>query len=275
MTHLNRLAITPATSVASTALRLLRFLAIAGLSALVLAACGGGAQTTDNPLVGTTPNSGYNGPVASNDEVRKFQDSLWTNVESSSRCGGCHNEQIGQTPMFARSDDINLAYDAAITVVTLSSPQDSRLVAKVGTGHNCWVADDQVCASNMATWITNWSGDSGVGKGREINLDAPVVMDPGASRSYANADILDFQATVYPLLTQYCAGCHTSSSQTSQSPYFAEADPAAAFDAAKSKMDLDDPANSRMVIRLRDEFHNCWGGDCPSSATAMEAAIQA
>jgi Concanavalin A-like lectin/glucanases superfamily len=275
MTHLNGLAMTPAKNVASTTLRSLRLMATVGLSALLLAACGGGAQTTDNPLVGTTPNTGYNGPVASNDEVRKFQDSLWTNVESSSRCGGCHNEQIGQTPMFARGDDINLAYDAAITVVTLSSPQDSRLVAKVGNGHNCWVADDQVCSSNMATWITNWSGGSGIGAGREISLDAPVAMDPGASRSYANADILDFQATVYPLLTQYCAGCHTSSSPTSQSPYFAEPDLASAFDAAKSKMDLDDPANSRMVIRLRDEFHNCWNGDCPTAASTMEAAIQA
>jgi hypothetical protein len=248
---------------------------LTGLSALVLAACGGGAATTDNPLVSTTPNTGYNGPVAATAEVRKFQDEVWTNVESSSRCGGCHNEQTAQAPMFARHDDINMAYDAAITVVTLSAPQDSRLVSKVGGGHNCWVADSQVCASNMTTWIENWSGGAGSGVGREIDLDPPLAIDPGASRSYANADVLDFQATVYPLLTQYCAGCHSSSSQTSQSPYFAEADVASAFDAAKAKMNLDDPAGSRLVIRLRDEFHNCWNGDCASSANAMEAAIQA
>ncbi len=268
-------AMTPAHNELNARLRSLRLVVLSGLSALVLAACGGGAATTDNPLVSTTPTTGYNGPVAATAEVRKFQDEVWTNIESSSRCGGCHNEQTAQAPMFARHDDINLAYDAAITVVTLSAPQDSRLVSKVGSGHNCWVADSQVCASNMTTWIEKWSGAAGSGAGREINLDPPLAIDPGASRSYANATVADFQATVYPLLTQYCAGCHTSSSQTSQSPYFAEADIASAFDAAKAKMNLDDPAASRMVIRLRDEFHNCWNSDCASSANAMEAAIQA
>ncbi len=110
----------------------LRLIVVAGLSTIMLAACGGGAATTENPLVATTPTSGYNGPVATNSDIRKFQDELWSNISSSSRCGGCHETQTAQTPMFARNDDINLAYDAAITVVTLSSPQDSRLVSKVG-----------------------------------------------------------------------------------------------------------------------------------------------
>lgn len=254
--------------------RSLRMIIVAGLSTLVLAACGGGAQTTDNPLVGSAPPPGYNGPVASNDDVRKFQDEVWVNIESSSRCGGCHNESTGQTPMFARHDDVNLAYDAAITVVTLSSPVESRLVTKVGSGHNCWVADNNVCASNMETWITGWAGDAANTDGREIVLEAPISMDPGASKSYANADVNNFAATVYPLLTTYCAGCHTSSSPTSQSPYFAESDVQSAFDAAKSKMDLDDAAGSRFVIRLANEFHNCWNVGCTQSASLMQTAIQ-
>ncbi len=126
----------------------LRMLAIAGLSTLVLAACGGGAQTADNPAAPGNPggNTGYNGPPANNADIRKFQDEVWVNIESSSRCGGCHNESTGQVPMFARHDDINMAYEAAITVVTLSSPQDSRVVQKTSTGHGCWVADSAVCA---------------------------------------------------------------------------------------------------------------------------------
>ena len=136
-----------------------RMLTVAALSTMVLAACGGGAQTTENPVVSTTPPGGYNGPPAQNAEVRQFQDELWVNIESSSRCGGCHNESTGQQPMFARHDDINLAYDAAIGVVTLSSPQDSRLVSKVGSGHNCWVGDDQVCATlTWTTWIDQLGG---------------------------------------------------------------------------------------------------------------------
>ena len=264
---------TPARKRMQTTMRSLRLLATAACSTLILAACGGGAETADNPVVSTTPTGGYNGPVAQTAEIRKFQDEVWTNLESSSRCGGCHNESTGQNPMFARHDDINMAYDAAITVVTLSSPQDSRLVTKVGGGHNCWVSDSQVCADNMATWITNWAGDIAGGAGREIDLDPPVAMDPGASKSFANADVADFQATVYPLLTQYCAGCHTSSAPTSQSPYFAEADVNSAFDAAKSKIDLDEPDASRFVIRLRSEFHNCWNVGCQASSDAMETAI--
>jgi len=257
--------------------RWLRAAAVAGLSAVLLSACGGGAQTTENPIISSAPTGGYNGPPAANADVRKFQDEVWVNIESSSRCGGCHNEGTGQTPMFARRDDINLAYDAAVTVVTLSSPSDSRLVSKVGSGHNCWVADNAVCASNMETWITNWAGAAAGGSGREIQLVPPPSADPGASRSYANARVEDFQATVYPLLTQYCSGCHTSSSSPAQSPYFAEPGdplPNAAFDAAKPKMNLDDPATSRFVEKLGTESHNCWSGNCAADASAMQTAIE-
>ncbi len=197
MTLARRTAMAPTQQEAAARFQSLRLIVVAGLSTFVLAACGGGAATTENPLVGTTPNTGLSGPVAANADVRKFQDALWVNISSSSRCGGCHETQTAQTPMFARNDDINLAYDAAITVVTLSSPQDSRLVSKVGGGHHCWVADNQVCASNMTTWISNWAGDAVANSGREIDLDPPVAMDPGSSKSFANADIADFQATVH------------------------------------------------------------------------------
>ena len=47
-----------------------------------------------------------------------------------------------------------------------------------------------------------------------------------------------------------------------------------AYEAAKSKMNLDDPAISRFVLRLRNEFHNCWTASCANDANAMQAAIQ-
>ncbi len=40
-------------------------------------------------------------------------------------------------------------------------------------------------------------------------------------------------------------------------------------------MDLDNPANSRFVLRLRNESHNCWTASCAADADAMQAAIQA
>ena len=49
---------------------------------------------------------------------------------------------------------------------------------------------------------------------------------------------------------------------------------AIAYEAAKSKMNLDDPAISRFVLRLRNESHNCWTTSCANDANAMQTAIQ-
>lgn len=249
--------------------------AAATLAAVFAAACGGGAETVNNPVTSVTPPATYTGPPPATAEVQSFKLNLWDNIQMGSRCGGCHNEQTGQTPMFARHDDINLAYEAANTVADLSEPDASRLVSKVGTGHNCWLTDDAACADIMTTWIENWAGSTS-GGGREINLEAPALTDPGASRSTSNLSLADFQSFLHgPILTTYCAGCHTTSAPIAQQPYFAESDIDVAFEAAKSKIDLDDPSASRFVVRLRNEFHNCWNNDCAQSANQMESAIDA
>jgi hypothetical protein len=78
---------------------------------------------------------------------------------------------------------------------------------------------------------------------------------------------------VHPLLTRYCARCHTSSATTPQSPFFAESDPDLAYAAVRAKINLDAPAESRLVVRLREEFHNCWS-NCAQNADEMENAIR-
>jgi hypothetical protein len=40
-------------------------------------------------------------------------------------------------------------------------------------------------------------------------------------------------------------------------------------------MDLNSPAESRFVIRLGSEFHNCWDDNCAAAAAEMQAAIEA
>lgn len=254
---------------------LLRNATLVASAAWLLAGCGGGAATTENPVTSVTPPATYQGPPPATDDIQAFKLNVWDNVQASNRCGGCHNESTGQTPMFARHDDVNLAYQAANTVVDLALPNNSRLVSKVGSGHNCWLTDAQACSDIMTTWIENWAGVAS-GGGREIVLEAPVESDPGSSRNFANATIQDFENLVHaPILTTYCSGCHSSQAPTSQQPYFAETDVVTAFDAARSKMDLDDPAASRFVVRLRNEFHNCWDPSCAAAATEMENAIQA
>jgi hypothetical protein len=212
--------------------------------------------------------------------VQSFKLNLWDNVQANNRCGTCHSDTGGQTPMFARRDDINLAYSAANGVVTLPSPQDSTMVGKVGGGHNCWLASNAACGDILTTWITNWAGDTASTAARKIELEPPVLRDPGQAKELSGRPVL-FSQTVYPVLEQYCSDCHASSTALKQQPFFAEGPPSdpdaveLAYEAAKSKMNLDDPSISRFVLRLRNESHNCWTTSCANDANVMQAAIQA
>ena len=249
---------------------------IAAVSALLLLnACGGGAETETNPPTTVVPTSTYAGPAPSFPDVQSFRINLWENIRGAERCGACHNAG-GQAPEFARSDDVNLAYAAALPLVDLVTPGDSRLVAKVGGGHNCWIGTDApsvaACANIMITWIENWAGSSGATSGRQIVLTAPSpLVDPGASKAFPTSSA-GFDP-IHQILRANCAGCHTPDSLTPQAPYFADEDRDIAYDAAKSKINLDDPAKSRLVVRLRNEFHNCWT-DCAADATTMQTAIE-
>jgi hypothetical protein len=242
-----------------------------GLLAWVLAGCGGGAGTEQNPDTGGGTPSNYNGPPPATADVQAFKINVWDNLKASNRCGQCHVAG-GQSPEFVRNDDINLAYAAANTVVDLASPRDSRMVTKVGGGHNCWLASDDACADILTTWISAWSGSSLAGGGG-VELEPPPIKDAGASKAFPDDPTL-FSTTVYPLLEQYCARCHSPSAATAQSPYFASGDLVEAYAAVRTKINLDQPALSRLVVRLRSEFHNCWS-DCGSNADTMEDAVRA
>jgi len=237
-----------------------------------LAACSGGAPTQEQPVTQAPPVADYTGPAPATADVQAFKLNVWENVKSSSRCGSCHTAS-GQAPRFARTDDVNLAYQEAVQLVTLSQPDQSRLVTKVGDGHNCWLSQNSACADTMTVWVRNWAGSVSSG-GKQIALKAPPIKDVGSSKTFP-ADSALFASTVHPLLRQYCARCHASNSGTPQQPFFADASVDAAYAAARSKINLDSVALSRLVVRLRQEFHNCWNNDCAGSANQMQAAIQA
>jgi hypothetical protein len=257
----------------------LRNALLAVAASLVVAACGGGgAETVNNPIPpgGSSNNTPYTGPVARDASVLAFQQEFWANAKTTDRCGSCHNETVGQLPMFVRNDDVNMAYDAAVTVTDMTTPSLSRVVEKVGQGHNCWVADPGVCSTIMTTWIENWLGDTS-GGGRTITLLPPTSTDPRLI-SFRNfpTDPGAFETLVHnPVLEVYCANCHSSESANAQQPYFADPDIVTAYDAAKPKINLETPANSRLVVRLRNEFHNCWSNNCANDAQVMENAITA
>ena len=260
----------------SAASKLLKGLSISAALLLLVACSGGsGSPTTSlpNPNPGGGTNSGavvYNGPAPQTGDVQSFRLNVWDNLVADNRCGSCHGDNL-QAPAFVRTDDINLAYNAANTVVDLNNPANSVMVTTVAGGHNCWLASDQACADIIQGYINDWASASVGTSGTMISLAAPVIRDVGDSKSFP-ADSSDFGSTVYPLLTQYCANCHSDEAGTPQQPYFASADVNVAYAAVQSRIDLDDPARSRLVLRLRNEFHNCWS-DCSSNANTMENAI--
>lgn len=245
---------------------------LAVLFALLIAGCGGGASTEENPVT-TPPNTPtYNGPAPATADVQAFRINLWENIKASNRCGQCHGAG-GQAPMFARQDDVNLAYQGANTVVNLSQPSESRMVIKVAGGHNCWLTSNSACGDILTTWITNWAGASATG-GTQIQLQPPPIRDVAASRNFPDTLPAEF-AGVHSLLTQFCSRCHTSGAAIPQSPFFASSDVDEAYAAARSKINLDDAALSRLVVRLRSEFHNCWTASCANDADLMQSRIQA
>lgn len=268
---------------------------------LIMVGCGSGSasKTTTNPNTNNgnpgTEAFTYKGQkAAATPDVLKFQNSLWINLAREDRCGGCHNA-TGQVPRFARGDDINLAYEELISggLVSLSKPSQSRIVERVSRGHNCWLQDPVACGDTITTWITNWSGPSDT-KANDVTLTAPVEKDVANSKSFPkdpkDPKVPDnFSKTVYPVLTQYCSRCHSETAVTKQQPYFAQFDSqikegdanyetiydtnlAIAYTLSKTKIRLDNPAQSRFVQRLRSDFHNCWS-DCAANAATMEAAI--
>ncbi len=270
----------------SHAARSFRYAAALALTTLVAACSGGGPGTVQNPVTSAPPVADYTGPAPQNADVQAFKLNLWENIKANNRCGGCHNAG-GQTPQFARNDDVNAAYTAANTVVNLTQPDQSRMVIKVGGGHNCWLASASACADTLTVWIRNWAGSTATG-GRTIQLEAPPIKEVGASKSFPDSSA-DFATTIYPVLHEAnrgnCVRCHSSGAATPQAPFFASDDIDEAYAAAKAKIDIDTPANSRFVVRLRDEFHNCWAApaappplpnnNCSNSAYAMQTAIEA
>jgi hypothetical protein len=249
-------------------------LLVLAATAAISACSGGGPATTATAAVAPTSSANaYTGPAPATADVQAFSVSFWSNVRVQNRCGQCHNATSpAQMPNFARSDDVNLAYAQANTVVNLQQPSTSRIVVKVSGGHNCWLSDPSACGQILTTWISNWAGASGGGSGTQVQLQAPPDQSVGTSRNFP-ASPNDFSTTVYPVLQTYCAKCHSPNASTPQSPYFASPDINQAYQAAIPKMDLNTPTNSRFYERLLTENHNCWS-KCSDNAATMLAAIQ-
>ncbi len=262
---------------------------------VILAACGGSTDTVQNPFTNTSSGggAGYTGPAPRDEDVNDFMNTVWVGLKSELRCGQCHDSdgQASDYP-FVNDLDVNAAFDfvQSRNLVNLNDPAGSRLVTKVSNDlHGCWQPGfESVCAETIENMITNWAGDFDNTTARAIQLEAPAIKDIENSKNYPDTATTDpdpndatdtsFAETVYPLLTQHCDSCHyEEGASQQQQPFFANpVDVDSSYEAAKTKINIDTPANSRFVDRLLDG-HQCWTGpspmECAQDAEDMRLAI--
>lgn len=279
-----------------------RLVALFLLASIMLAGCGGGAGTESNPNSG----GGTSGQICNADTQtiqgsslgQSFKLEFFNNLKSEGRCGGsaCHGTGGASAALFVDCSSLNSSHNVALSQVSLTTPASSALVAKVASGHNCWRTSNAACRDDLIRYITNWASVPGATAGRQIQLDPLAFLrDPSASRVFpANATDNapnSYVNTIHPILTAQCAGCHSNAARLSeqQAPFFANADVDSAYDAAKGKIYLGDAdiitkgqlsqaTLSRLIVRLRDEIHNCWDTgsgsiDCAASALVIQDAI--
>ncbi|RYZ99546.1 MAG: hypothetical protein EOP11_19325, partial [Proteobacteria bacterium] len=129
---------------------------------------------------------------------------------------------------------------------------------------------------NAANAITPSSVNLGNGPGTGAGTTIPTtgttapgtVAPPTTSTILANVPA--FQQTVYPLVRARCTSCHIATN----APFFATTSATTSLNnlVNANKVDLDHPDRSRLVERLRRDFHQCWT-NCTADAITMENAI--
>lgn len=100
----------------------------------------------------------------------------------------------------------------------------------------------------------------------------PTNTDTTPTNPFGNAlsSVEAFSQTVYPLTRAHCITCH----RNLFTPFHAADNASDAHDAVLNtfKVNFNNIPQSRLVIRLRDDQHNCWD-DCEANANEMQQAI--
>ncbi len=202
-------------------------------------------------------------------------------IDTANGCVGCHADT--QDPAFANAG-AQAAYDVVIaaSLVNLSTPDGSMLYQRPAMDrHNC--GDDANCdqiAAAMLAGIQAWAAEVAnppppPQDPPEDEMPPPVDPDPPMDPP-PMTDVMVFESTLYPLLrdaANFCVSCHG----VAQIPAFAVEDVVAAYNTliSQQKVDLDNPANSRIYLRPSADRHNCGGEtSCDAIAAVFLAGIQ-
>lgn len=260
----------------------------------LLQACSGGSGSSGSERpndisADILTNVVYSGPAPQNSDVILFREQFYDNVVPV--CGSCHTTGGSGSTAFVDLDDVNVAYQEALTVVNLVDPSASDVVTRLVNGHNCWLASNAACATEMTGNIERWAAgaDSSTSTVNlsprsaqavdQLKILPPTLGEYNSNIASSGADLPNIDPAdagtdgqVLDLLQTYCSDCHSGTADTPQAPFFASDNHAVAYAAMVGKVDVNDPASSRFVVRLAAQ-HNCWT-TCDSDAATMQAAIQ-
>lgn len=224
----------------------------------------------------------YDGPVPASDDIQTFKVAFYDPLAGGDRCGECHTPGKSGTTHFVDQGDVNTAWQQARTVVNLDDPAASAVVQRVANGHNCWLGPEQAatCATTVTSYIERWA-EAADDSAAAIQLFPRRAVAPSGTRvmpaqlTEVNALGIDLTASgeLLDLTREYCSDCHSDTAAIPQVPFIGSASAELAYAALRSKIDLVAPGESRLVLRLDPEFHNCWS-DCTDDAVTMEAAIE-
>jgi hypothetical protein len=116
------------------------------------------------------------------------------------------------------------------------------------------------------TEISNGRGGS--------NVEA-FVASPGFDKERS---LKAFQETLYPVLRANCSGCHSTENKLgsgAQAPVHADVNPKLAHEYALTRVNFREPDESKLVVRMKIDRHNCFGENCGKAASTMLAAVTA
>lgn len=274
--------VTPVPAWSASQLSLLGLLVL-GLLQACSAGSGGGGSEREVDLGSASVETGfvYSGPTPASEEIQNFKLALYDPLAGNDRCGECHTPGKTGSTHFVDQGDINTAWQQARTVVNLEDPGASALVQRVATGHNCWLGPDQAatCAATVTSYIERWAAGA-QDSATAIQLSPRKAISPSGTKvmpgTLGDVDALglDLRADgqLMELLQRYCSECHSDTAVVPQVPYFASGSNEQAYAALRGSVDLVAPGQSRVVLRLNPESHNCWS-DCGDDALDMEAAV--
>ncbi|MEM8547318.1 MAG: LamG-like jellyroll fold domain-containing protein, partial [Pseudomonadota bacterium] len=243
---------------------------------------GGGSERQVDISAG--PSSGefvYAGPAPASEEIQNFKRNFYDPLAANNRCGECHTPGGTGTTAFVDQTNVNDAWQETRTVVNLNDPPASAVVRRVAQGHNCWlgVGQEEACATTITGYVERWASEA-VQTTAAVKLTPRRSLAPGGARLVPAS--LPEASALYPnlasggelmgLLARYCDECHSDTADNPQVPYFASDDADIAYEALRTRINLSRPEDSRVVLRLSPELHNCWG-DCAANAAEMNAAV--